>query len=60
MADIHDRAVIATVGMAIDQKVTATLRPHMPQCHGLELPNFASSHALEFAPPSAFGQRPAA
>jgi len=29
MADIHDRAVIATVGIAIDQKVAATLGPHM-------------------------------
>src|SRR5215510_15433249 len=56
MADIHDRAVIATVAIAIDQKVTATLRPHMAQSHGFELPNFGSNHANQFVPPSPFGQ----
>jgi hypothetical protein len=29
MADILERAVIATAGIAIDQKITATLGPHM-------------------------------
>jgi len=29
MADIHDRAVIATVGIAMDQKLTAILGSHM-------------------------------
>jgi hypothetical protein len=60
MADVHGRAVIATAGIAIDQQVTATLGPHMAQSHGFELSNFGSSHAIEFAPPSAFGQHPAA
>jgi len=56
MADIHDCAVIATAGIAIDQQVTATLRPHMAQSHGFELPNFWSNHANQFVPPSPFGQ----
>jgi hypothetical protein len=29
MADIHDCAVIATAGIAIDQKIAAALGPHM-------------------------------
>src|SRR5215471_12670311 len=58
MADIHDRAVIATVGTAIDQKVTATLGPHMAQSHGCQFPNFGRRHVSQFAPPSAFGQPP--
>jgi len=56
MADIYDRDVIATAGIAIDQKVTATLGPHMAQSHGFELSNFGRRHASQFAPPSAFGQ----
>jgi hypothetical protein len=56
MAHIQNRAVIATAGIAIDQQVTATLRPHMAQSHGLELPKFGSSHANQCVPPSAFGQ----
>jgi hypothetical protein len=58
MADIHDCAVIATAGIAIDQKVTATLGPHMAQSHGCQLPNFGRRHASQFAPPSAFWQQP--
>jgi hypothetical protein len=58
MADIHDRAVIATVGIAIDQKVTATLGPHMAQSHGCQLPNFDKRHVSQFAPPSALQQEP--
>jgi hypothetical protein len=56
MADVHDRALIATTGVAIDQEVTATLRSHMAQSHGCELSNFGSSHANKCVPPSAFGQ----
>jgi hypothetical protein len=56
MADIHDRAVIATAGIAIDQKVTATLGSHMAQSHGFELSNFGRRHGSQFAPPAAFGQ----
>jgi hypothetical protein len=47
MADIYDRAVMATVGISIDQKVTATLRPHMAQSHGVELSNFGRGHASQ-------------
>ena len=56
MADIQDRGVVATVGIAIDQEVPATLRPHMAESHGFELPNFGSSHAIECVLVSAFGQ----
>jgi hypothetical protein len=56
MADIHDRAVIAMAGIAMDQKVAAALGPHMPQSHGRQLPNRGRRHASQFAPPSAFGQ----
>jgi hypothetical protein len=56
MADIHDRAVIATAGIAIDQKVTATLGPHMAQSHGFKLSNFEGRHASQSAPPSTFRQ----
>jgi hypothetical protein len=56
MADIHDRAVIATAGTAIDQKVTATLRPHMAQSHRRQFPNFGRRHVSQFAPPSASRQ----
>jgi hypothetical protein len=56
MADIHDRAVIATLGLATDQKVTATLRPHMAQSHRCKFSNFGRRHVSQFAPPSAFGQ----
>jgi hypothetical protein len=58
MADIHDRAVIATVGIAIDQKVAAALGPHMAQSHGCQLSNFDRRHASQLAPPSAFRQEP--
>jgi len=58
MADIHDCAVIATAGIAIDQKVTATLGPHMAQSHGCQLPNFGRRHASQFAPPFVFRQEP--
>src|SRR5262245_30695710 len=47
MADILDRAVIAMAGIAIDQKVTATLRPHMAQSHGCQLSNFVRRHASQ-------------
>ena len=47
MADIHDCAVIATAGIAIDQKVTATLGPHMAQSHGCQLSNFVRRHASQ-------------
>jgi hypothetical protein len=47
MANIHDRAVIATVRIAIDQKVTATLGPHMAQSHGCQLSNFVRRHASQ-------------
>jgi hypothetical protein len=56
MADIHDCAVIAMIGITIDQKVTATLRPHMAQSHRCKFPNFGRRHVRQFAPPSAFGQ----
>ena len=56
MADIQDRGVVATVGTAIDQQVTATLGPHIAQSHGFELANFGRSHADQFARPSTFGQ----
>jgi len=58
MADIHDPAVIAAIGIAIDQKVTATLGPHVAQSHGRQLPNFDKRHVSQFAPPSAFQQEP--
>jgi hypothetical protein len=58
MADIHDCAVIAAAGIAIDQKVTATLRPHMAQSHWFELSNFDRRHASQSAPSSAFRQEP--
>ena len=60
MADIHDHAVIATVGIAIDQQVTATLGPHVAQSDGFELSNFDRRLASQLAPPSAFRQEPAA
>src|SRR5262249_55091871 len=60
MADIHDCALIATAGIAIDQEVTATLGPHMAQSHGCQLPNFGTRHASHFAPPFALRQQPAA
>ena len=47
MADIHDRAVIAMAGIAIDQKVTATLGSHMAQSHGCQLSNFDRRHASQ-------------
>ena len=47
MADIHDCAVIAMAGIAIDQKVTATLGPHMTQSHGCQLSNFDKRHASQ-------------
>jgi len=50
--------VIATVEIAIDQKVTATLGAHMAQSHGRQLSNFVRRHASQFAPPSAFRQEP--
>ena len=58
MADIHDRAMIAAIGIAIDQKVTATLGPHVAQGHGCQLPNFSRRHGSQFAPPSACRQEP--
>src|SRR5262249_15284442 len=58
MADIHDCAVIATVGIAIDEKVTAALGPHMAQSHGCQLRNFGRRHASQFAPRSALPQEP--
>src|SRR5215831_667221 len=58
MADIHDCAVIATVEIAMDQKVTATLGPHMAQSHGCQLSNFTGRHGSQFAPPSACRQEP--
>jgi hypothetical protein len=58
MADIHDCAVIATAGIAIDQKVTATLGPHMAQRHGRQLANFGRRHASQFAPSSVLRQEP--
>jgi len=42
----------------MDQKVTATLGPHMAQSHGCQLPNFDRRHASQFAPPSVFRQEP--
>src|SRR6266550_3586375 len=45
MADIYDCAVIATVGIAIGQKVTTTLGPHMAQSHGCQLSDFVRRHA---------------
>src|SRR6266487_908854 len=56
MADIHDRPVIAMAGIAIDQRVTATLGSHMAQTHGCQLSNFDRGDASQFAPPSAFQQ----
>jgi hypothetical protein len=54
MADIHECAVITAAGVAIDQKVTATLGPHMAQSHGCQLSDFVRTHASQFAPSSAF------
>jgi len=34
-------------GIAIDQKVTATLGPHMAQSHGCQLSNFVRRHACQ-------------
>ena len=39
MADIHNRAVIATARVATEQKVTATPVSHMAQRHRGEFPN---------------------
>src|SRR5262249_34629036 len=47
MADINNCAVIAMAGIAIDQKVTATLGPHMAQSHGCQLSNFVRRHASQ-------------
>jgi hypothetical protein len=58
MADIHDCAVIATAGIAIDQKIAATLGPHMAESNGCQLPNVGMRHASHFAPPSVFRQEP--
>src|SRR5260370_39876087 len=56
MADIHYCAVIATIGVAIDQQVTATLRPHMAQSHRCKFPNLSRRHVSQSAAPPAFGQ----
>jgi len=58
MADIHECAVITAAGIAIDQKVTATLGPHMAQSHGCQLSDFVRTHVSQFAPSSAFRQEP--
>src|SRR5262245_65633127 len=58
MADIHDRAMIAAIGIVMDQKVTATLGPHVAPRHGCQLSNFVRRHARQFAPPSASRQEP--
>src|SRR5215813_8698491 len=58
MADVHDYAVITAAGIAIDQKVTATLGPHMAQSHGCQLSDFVRTHVSQFAPSSAFRQEP--
>jgi hypothetical protein len=44
MADGHDRAVIAMGGIAIDQQVATTLRPHVAQSYRSELSNSRSRH----------------
>jgi hypothetical protein len=56
MADIYDCAVIATAGIAIDQKVTATVGPHVAQRHRCEFPNFEVNHAHHVALQLAFLQ----
>jgi hypothetical protein len=58
MADIYECAVITAAGIAIDQKVTATLGPHMAQSHGCQLSDFVRTHVSQFAPSSAFRQEP--
>jgi hypothetical protein len=49
MADIHNRAVIATARVAIDQEITASLGSHMAQSHGCEFSNVETKHACQFA-----------
>jgi hypothetical protein len=49
-------AVVASAVIAIDQHVTATLRPHMAQSHRCQFPNFGRRHVSQFALPSASGQ----
>src|SRR6266446_8596709 len=61
MADIHDRPVIASAGVATDQNLTATLGSHMTQSYGGEFAKVERRHhAAEFAPPVAFRQLPCA
>jgi hypothetical protein len=56
MANIHGCPVIATVRVAMGQKVTATMEPHMAQRYRCELPNFEMRHAHHLALPLAFLQ----
>jgi hypothetical protein len=44
MADIDDRAVIATIGVAVDENVTAALGAHVAQSHRCKFPNFGRRH----------------
>src|SRR5262249_29187648 len=58
MADVHDYAVITAAGIAIDQKVTATLGTHLAQKSGCQLSGFLRTHVSQFAPSSAFRKEP--
>jgi hypothetical protein len=44
MADIHDCGVIATAGIAKNQKITAAVEPHMTKSYRSELPSPRSWH----------------
>src|SRR5262249_35632347 len=58
MADIHDCALIATAGIAIDQEVTATLGPHMAQSHGAHFPTLVRGTPGTLHHPSPCGNSP--
>jgi hypothetical protein len=59
MADIHLVLVIATAGIAIDQKVTATLGPHMAHGHGFKLPTLGGGMPVSLHHYPHFGNNPA-